>query len=404
MPSNPRKLPWFLDALRWTRSVSPPADRPIIDQVRDDLRDDLVELLEGGMSRSEARRVVWRRTRLECGVFVPRAQQWWKARATRAARSVRHAGQRTLKPAMGVALAGVLLLSAKALWFDRAASNDLPEVMAELHQARSSLQKLAQQKPGGGAFSVSSQADRAITRIVAIQGYFERTQRDYPGQFYLAGLVGLIDEELALFWEAQGNDEKSSTHWRAALGWYERGAERGDPIALFHLGAWYLGRDDVHRALRYLRQAHERWPLLEVPGGSQTGHVASTYHYALLQLWKADGDPSVAVEARPLEQAAIRDLERGAAKQSTREILYNAACLRALMVQAGARDPVEGLRAIELIDLAFDAAGESAVEVAQWLESDPDLAGLRELNAFKGIATRARAALDAADRVPEARK
>ena len=396
MPSNPRQLPWFLDVLLVVRSVSAPADRPVIDQVRRDLGEDLREDLRCGLSVRRAYFALWRRTTRELAVFVPRAKKRWLTRGSRALSSARRVCDRAAKPLIAAGLASVLLLSAKSLWFDRAAADDLPSVMEELQQVRAELQRVASEGNGGRELRDPVGGQRMVARLSDIRDYFVRTRSEYGGRFYLAGLIGIIDEELGLFWEAAGDRERSTAHQESALTWYVRGVESGDPIALYHLGVWYLDRGQPRVALPHLRRAHERWPLLRVPGVSRTGHVASTYYYGLLQLYRSEGDPSVLVEALPLERHAIRALENGAVRESTREILYNAACLRALMVQAGALESVEGIRAVRLLELAFDAAGEAAAEVAGWQSSDPDLKALRSLEVYERVKARADAALAAA--------
>ena len=403
MPSNPRKLPWFLDVLRWTRAVSHPHDRGIIDMVREDLGEDLDELLEGGASRGQAYRAVWRQTRFECRVFVLRALRFWKARCSSLLTPVGNVGRRALKPAIGVGLAGALLIAAKVLWFDRTAldrfdaiATKLAEAREQLDEAQASLMQLEGQATDRGA-SFSPQAQSLIVRITDLKNYFERTERDYPGRFFLSGVIGLIDEELALFWSAQGDDERSASHRNEALRFYKRGAERGDPVALLHLGIWHLDQDDPRSAVGHLRRAHERWPLLRVPGGNPSGHVAMKYHVALLGLWKAEKNPVVAIEARRLEKEAVRELESGSTRETTFVILYNAACLRVLMIQAGVRDPIEGLDAFGYLHRSFEAAGESKALVAGWIVSDPDLDGLRGMPAFDEILSKAKAVLEAAD-------
>lgn len=414
MPSTPRSsdqrttLPWFLDALRWSAGLSPAGDRDVIGLVRLDLDDDLRDLLAEGTPRGQAHRALWRRVRLECGFFWPRAGRWWKARmracAARVSGRCRRVGRRAVKPVLGVGLVGALLLSAQWLWFDRAtlrewggAATRLAEMRQEFEDASGRLgQAQGQNLDHGIDAPLSAEAQGLLARMDRVRQSFLQTRRDHPDEFFLLGMVGLVDEELAEFWEARGDEEKAASHWRAAVESYSQGADEGDPLALLHFGVWNLERTGPRDAIGYLRRAHARWHLLGIPREHDPGHAAAKFYLGLVELWKAEHDPVVALEARPLEQQALRDLRGGAPQYWTHELLYNAACLRALMVAAGVLEPMEGLKAVELLHSALDATEEFREQLARGVLSDPDLAVLRDSSAYDGIASRANSILQRA--------
>lgn len=166
-------------------------------------------------------------------------------------------------------------------------------------------------------------------------------------------------------------------------------AEALDPVALIELGRWHLDQGDPRTAVAHLRRAHEQWSLLGIPQDQDAGEGTAEYYWGLLELWKAERDPLVALAAFPLEEQALREARRGEAKELTCLVLFNSACLRVLMIRAGALDPVDGIHAIELLHRAFDSAGDYSTAVAEGVLFDPDLDGLRALPAFEGLASKA---------------
>lgn len=405
MPSSPGStntrpdLPWFLDPLRWIGALSDPSDRKTIEMVRVDLADDLRELLDAGIPRRRAYRIVWRRAKLECRFFLPRAGRAWKGSASRLMGRLR----RVAKPAMGVAAACVVLLSAKWFFFDRTKLNDLAEITRRIGQMteefKSAQGRLGQLGDAGADRNadaqVSQEAEALIFRLGRIQEYFQRTRRDHPDEFYLTGLIGLVDEGLANFWEARGDAKKSEVHWRAALSTYAQGVQEGDPISLYYLGAWYLDQDDLHSGVAHLREAYRKWPQLRIPGGTSTDQVAAEYHWALLGLWKAERNPAFAAEARQVEERVLREVRNGTTKEMTHQILYNAACLRAVMIRAGALDSEEGLQVVDLLEKVLALAGEYTAHMAGAMLSDEDLEGVRALPEFERVRSKAQAIVEA---------
>lgn len=336
-------------------------------------------------------------------------QRWQKRRSTPPtleSSPPRPRSRRFVRAAVSVAAACLVLLSAKSFFLDRATLDELADIARRIGEMQTQQQE-AQERLGqlgetgvtaSGNEPLSPEAQDLVARLGQIREYFVRVRQDHPGEFYLTGWIGLTDEGLANFWEVTGDPAKAAAHWRSALRSYARGAGESDPISLYHLGAWYLDREDVHGAIPYLREAHQQWARLKIPDGSSTDHVAADYHWALVELWKSERNPTFATEARHLEEKALADARNGTPKEMTYQILYNAACLRALMIQAGALDATEGTQVINLLETMLSVAGESTAHMAGAMLTDTDLDGLRALPTFHTLASKAQSIVEASRR------
>jgi len=198
-------LPRALDKLRWLRKLVGPADLQILDMVRDDLAQELAELLGGGTPERDAQRYIRRRVRLEYRHFAPCAVRW---QAERVAHFTRRAPARMARPAAALVALGVTL---SALWllFDPSLKARTLESTEELAQLTAKAEDNAGRLDAAAAVTPAALA--AVAQHKELQREVVDLQRRHPGEFLLSGLIDTFDENIARFWDAVGNDAKADT-------------------------------------------------------------------------------------------------------------------------------------------------------------------------------------------------
>ena len=379
-------LPRALDKLRWLRQLVGPADLQILDMVRDDLAQELAELLGGGTPERDAQRYIRRRVRLEYRHFAPCAVRW---QAERVAHFTRRAPARMARPAAALVALGVTL---SALWllFD-------PSLKARALESTEQLARLeerAQRNAGrlDGESEVTPEALAAIARHENLQREADAIRQRYPDEFLLSGFIGTFDEDLARFWGAVGDDTKAKEHWALAVGAYVDGLAENDPVALLHFGEWLLDHQQWRDAAFYLRRSVHAWANKGVISDA-SAQAAANLHFALYQLWVTQHDLTAAAEAHEIERVTERAHRTGRDATLTCQVLFNAACLHTLMIQEGLLPATEGFSVLRLLGESLDSAGELAPVFARMILDDPDLDGLRDLEVFRSIQSRANSLL-----------
>ena len=245
-------LPWYLD-LRLTRWFCNSKDRSTLDLARLDLQDDLAELYRS-LPRSRAHWELFKRSVGEWLVFSPRALKWRMGSpvrvVSRAWEKSRTEGVRVLKPVAGVALAGVMLMSAKWLWLDQQAITDGTQAIRSLQEETERLTRHAAEAADlAHKLGFSQDAASLVERLEEIRSYYMEIDAAHPGKFHLHGLAGVIEEEIAQFWHIQGNPEKVELHLGRAANHYEQGVSTGDPYALLGHGLVQIDNGNIREAV-----------------------------------------------------------------------------------------------------------------------------------------------------------